>query len=127
MSTTTRTRTDLHRTLFGNSRWEQFLKFYAENPQVYHLFRELAIKALSVTSGRIGGRLIWERIRWEYHFQVQGNHRPKLNDHHVPYYVRLLMHREPERFAQRFTIKNERFDGHIAQLRAACDRIDRSR
>lgn len=69
----------------------QFAEFHAANPQVFDLFRSLAVKALE-SGGRVGARCIGERIRWEYAVEVSGRAEgsPKFNDHLWPRYARLL-------------------------------------
>lgn len=91
-------------TLFQTTRLEAFLKFYEEQPQVYRKFRELALQLVEAGATRIGGRSIWERLRWDYLIEVQTGESPELNDHHVPYFTRLLMEREPDLFGGKFVI-----------------------
>jgi len=90
------------------SRFEEFLEFHKTTPQVYRRFVELARAVRSRGIERFGARNIWERLRWEYTIEQVGGS-PKLNDHHVPYYARLAMLREPG-LDGLFVIKDSRFD-----------------
>lgn len=70
-----------------------FETFHAAHPEVWRLFERFALEALrSDGSRRIGARMVWERIRWESRVAVDlPGDKPKLNDHHVPYYARLFL------------------------------------
>ena len=114
-------------TLFKTTRFEKFLKFYRENPQVYELFYEMASRAIRSSHNRIGGRLIWERLRWELVVEVKATETPKLNDHHVPYYTRLIMGRHPATFSSKFVTKDKNFDTTTSELVKQCDKIDQQR
>ena len=72
--------------------WE---RFHAANPHVFDLFERFALEAAAKGAGRIGGRLIWERLRWELQVETQGEDW-RLNDHHVPFCCRLFISRHPE-------------------------------
>lgn len=71
--------------------------FHRRNPHVYRLFERFAFEALRTGRRRIGGRLIWERMRWHVRFETtdQTERGVKLNDHHAPYYVREFLRHHP--------------------------------
>lgn len=77
-------------------RAEAFRRFHEANPQVFEALKRLALHARARRPGaRIGIRLLWERLRWELLIEVEATGPgPRLNDHHPPFYARLL-NREP--------------------------------
>lgn len=74
---------------------ERFKLFHAANPQVYALFRRLTLEAVAAGRTRVGQRLIWERLRWEYTLAVDSEDDRKLNNDFTSRYARLLVENEP--------------------------------
>jgi hypothetical protein len=72
--------------------WEHF---HRDNPQVYAMFERFALEAINGGMRKIGGRLIWERMRWELAIRTNGQDY-KLNNNFVPFYVRAFIARHPE-------------------------------
>lgn len=81
----------------GKSIEDAFNEFHALNPHVYRNLRALALTAARGGRRRLGIRLLWERLRWEYFMKTS---RPEgefmLNDHYHSRYARMLMDKEPE-------------------------------
>lgn len=73
---------------------EQFQAFHSANPQVYELLRSLALQMVRAGRERIGAKMLWERLRWEYALATTGD-AYKLNNNLTSRYARLLMEREP--------------------------------
>lgn len=73
---------------------EDFRASHAENPHVYHLVRNLTMKAHEADLKRVGMKMIFELIRWQHAIMTQGD-QFKLNNSFTAYYTRLLAHREP--------------------------------
>ncbi|MBD3674375.1 MAG: hypothetical protein HUJ26_12695 [Planctomycetaceae bacterium] len=96
-------------------RFAQWLAFHRDNPQVWAWFKFYAGELQK--HQQIGSaRLIGERIRWETAVRVTREaDLPKLNDHHWPYYARLLMATD-ERFAGFFHTRDAKFDVDIETL-----------
>jgi hypothetical protein len=94
-------------------RYEKWCLFHRENRHVFELFRRFATEALE--SGRkVGARMITERLRW--HSAIETNAKDfKINDHHSPYYARLLTGLDP-RFEGFFTFKDSKFDSSIEEV-----------
>ena len=84
---------------------EQFQAFHRANPQVYDLLRSLALAMVRAGRDRIGAKMLWERLRWEYALQTAGEYR--LNNNLTSRYARLLMDQEPE-LAGRFETRELR-------------------
>lgn len=106
--------------LENKQRLKMFAEFHRDNPQVFRLFRKFARQALeSRPSRRFGARMIGERIRWYTTVETTDSDF-KINDHHWPYYARMLMlaHRE---FADFFEIRSARFDATEKELLRVLD------
>jgi hypothetical protein len=98
-------------------RFTAWKKFHRSNPQIYRYFVRFAEQALYNGRSRIGARMIGERIRW--YTSVQTNDPIyKINDHHWPYYARLLMLTD-ERFAGFFQRRDENFDATDEMIKDA--------
>lgn len=96
------------------SRFERFIEFHGQHPEVFEMFAAFARKARGAGLQRYSARAIWERLRW--HFRVeQGDAEFKLNDHFPPYYARLLMASDVM-FAGFFERRDARFDVDDATL-----------
>ncbi len=102
-------------TLFATdqTRFESWQEFHAANPRVWDLFRKLAIEAHTVCA-TVGARMIGGRIRWSETVETTDADY-KINDHHWPYYARLLAGTD-RRFEKYFTFKDERFDTTIGAI-----------
>ncbi len=73
---------------------EAFRAFHAANPQVYDLFRALTWQMVRAGRAKVGAKMIWERLRWEYALRTDdGAYR--LNNNYTSRYARLLMANEP--------------------------------
>ena len=73
----------------------RFEKFDRENPQVYEKFKQYAGQLLCTGRKRIGAKLIFERIRWDY--AIDTNARDfKINNIYPSRYVRKLIAEKPE-------------------------------
>lgn len=91
-------------------RFAAFRQFHRDNPEVYRLFRKFARQALDAGMPSCGARLIGERIRWHVRIETQSDDGFKVNDHHWPYYSRLLMLEEPRAFDGFFERRDGQFD-----------------
>lgn len=75
---------------------EAFEEFHELNQHIYRNLRYLALLAVKSGKKKLGMRLLWERLRWEYFVTTVTNEDTyKLNDHFVPHYARMLMEKEP--------------------------------
>jgi len=75
----------------------RFELFNAENPHVLRLLITQCEQAASADNTRFGLRQPWESIRWDIRtrtVRLPGD--PKLNDHLVPYYARLIAFLRPD-------------------------------
>jgi len=76
---------------------DHFADFHGENPHVYENIKRIAYQAKAAGRKRIGMKLIFERLRWEYFIRTD---RPEaefmLNNNYTSRYARLLMANEPE-------------------------------
>lgn len=73
---------------------ERFAAFHAANPSVYRALVALAREAHR-KDRRVGMRLLWERLRWEYTMNVSDGEYA-LNNIYAPFFSRLIMSREPD-------------------------------
>jgi hypothetical protein len=102
------------KTLFANQqRFEAWKAFHQDNPQVFSLFHRFALEALQAGE-KVGARMIGERIRWKTQIETT-TESPKINDHHWPYYSRLLMDID-KRFEGFFVVKDQRFDADVSEI-----------
>ena len=81
------------------TRKERFAEFHSQNPGVYRilLLRALNLKRQGFKSYSM--RTLWEVLRWEMdrkRFRMPTTEKFELNDHHAPFYSRLLMAQHPE-------------------------------
>lgn len=91
-----------------------FLAFHRDNPKVWKLFKRFSEQALQAGRERYGAHCIGERIRW--HTSVETKDPDfKLNDHHLPYYARLLAGTD-ERFAGFFEFRDGHFDSSVDEI-----------
>lgn len=88
--------TPIAETTYTGTNKEKFLAFHEANPHVYDLFERLALEAHARGKRKIGGRMLWERMRWEFFLNIKGDEAPKLNDHLLPHFVRRLVDNHPE-------------------------------
>lgn len=128
VSTAQRSNHRRQRRLFVQDRFEQWLNYHRDNPRVYMLFRDLTRQAFRAEK-KFGARCIWENIRWKLQFETRidpGEDEFVMNDHHVPYYARLVMLRHPE-LEGYFERRDARFDVDDATLLGEANEIDRRR
>ena len=79
-----------------DSLYSKFLRFHAENPHVYRLLVSLAREWNRKTNGRpLGIKALFERARWEFGLQTQGDEY-SLNNNYTAFYARLIMSREQD-------------------------------
>ena len=103
----------------SQQRYQHWSKFHRENPKVWLLFVKFARAALAAKRARFGARMIGERIRW--YTTVETNDPDfKVNDHHWPYYARLLMLTDSD-FAGFFELRTKRTDATDEDILAAHD------
>ena len=95
-------------------RFEKWKKFHKENPAVFQLFTRFAIQAYDAGRDHFGAHAIGERIRWFTAVETRG-HDYKLNDHHLPYYARLLAGTD-ERFEEFFEFRDAKFDSCVEEI-----------
>ena len=81
---------------------ERFVKFHTEFPKVYDLFKAFALQLVAKGHKGLGGRMIIERIRWEF---ATDNSKDaagfKINNYFIAHYVRMFINEYPE-LAERF-------------------------
>jgi hypothetical protein len=70
---------------------DQFQAFHKRHPEVYRLLVTFARQA-KVRSKRVGIRLLWERLRWE--FYIERDEEFKLNNNMTALYARRIMEHE---------------------------------
>ena len=95
-------------------RFEAWKEYHRDNPRVWRIFQHFAEQALTSGRDRMGARMIGERIRW-YTTIESSDAEFKINDHHWPYYARLLAGTD-ERFDGFFVFKDKRFDATVGEI-----------
>jgi hypothetical protein len=86
-------RTDIHPR--DTNKWNEFMRFHKENPEVYQAFVRLANEAKEKGFTSIGAHLLIQHIRWESHSE-RGFNTYKICNNHFPYYARLFLLNNPE-------------------------------
>ena len=102
----------------GRDLWEAFQVFHRSYPEVYAKFKQFAHEALSQGRERFGGMMIYQRLRWYWRFErrTYTADEYKLNNNHVPFYVRLLIADEPE-FSELFQTRRMKYEPTDDELR----------
>lgn len=76
---------------------ERFEAFHALNPWVLTALERLTTDYLETGHQRIGIRMLWEVLRWQYNRVTKDPSSTfKVNDHYHSRYVRLLLDLHPE-------------------------------
>lgn len=92
---------------------ERFTRFHEQNPEVYDLFKQAALKMRETGRQRYSARTIVEVIRWDHDLRTSGG-AFSVNDNFTPIYVRLLIHEHPE-FRDFFELRTVRSKGTASQ------------
>lgn len=71
-----------------------WLRFHAENPEVYRLFCRFAFEVIRAGHKRYSSDAILHRIRWHTNVETRGAEF-KINDHHSAAYARLFLAEHP--------------------------------
>lgn len=72
---------------------ERFERFHAANPHVYTTLVAMARRLKRHGCHRVGMKMLFERLRWEWFEQTAGD-TYKLNNNYTAYYARRIMRRE---------------------------------
>ena len=105
----------MQQTLFAlDDRFTAWQRFHTDNPAVFELFQRFATEAYYRGVRKLSARVIGERIRW-YTSVETSDPGYKVNDHHWPYYARLLAGTD-SRFAGFFEFRDKAFDASTEQI-----------
>jgi len=74
---------------------ESFLKFHAENPHIYEMFKAQVFLAIGKGHKKFAAKMIIEWIRWETFTKTKGNEF-KLNNNFAPLYPRMFVQDYPQ-------------------------------
>jgi hypothetical protein len=74
---------------------ERFEAFHEANPIIYMMLVDRCRQWAATGRTSFGLRQPWERLRWDLAIHTTGEPY-KLNDHHVPYYARMIVACEPD-------------------------------
>ncbi len=74
---------------------ERFLRFHAANPKVYETLVRLARQAKSRGRSKVGMKMLFEVVRWEFFLSTEGDDF-KLNNVFTSRYARLVMAQEKD-------------------------------
>ena len=86
---------------------EQFVKYHAENPQVYEAFKKFALETIRRGFKHYSAKGIYELIRW--HTGVSSNDIFKVSNNYTPFYARLFEKDYPQ-FKGYFRKRKSKFD-----------------
>lgn len=82
---------------------ERFEEYHRDNPHVFRLFKKYSETAMERGYTRFSAKAVFERLRWHYQMETEGDDF-KLNNNYTAYYARMLM-REDARFADFFELR----------------------
>lgn len=75
----------------------EFLLFHSRNPHIYKKLVSYARYVRKKGISRIGMRLLFERVRWDYTIETnRKNEKFKINNNYAPYYARMIMENNPD-------------------------------
>jgi hypothetical protein len=74
---------------------ERFERFHRCNPWVYEQLRHRAHELLNRGHRKIGIKMLFEVLRWQYYMQTFDPSGWKLNNNFTSRYARLLMEKDP--------------------------------
>ena len=76
---------------------ERFVAFHHANPRIFVELETMAQALVTRGRKRIGLRMLWETLRWNYSVSVASDDAiARLNNNHVPFYARLLLEVHPD-------------------------------
>ena len=75
---------------------EGFNRFHADNPQVFTRLVEMTRTVSGSGRKRIGMKMLFEVLRWEYFLATDSDEPFKLNNNYTAFYVRLIEQNHPE-------------------------------
>lgn len=73
-----------------------FWEFHNTNPHVMDRLEEMTRDLVSRGRKRIGMKMLFEVLRWEYFMATETNEPFKLNNNYTAYYARLIEKRNPQ-------------------------------
>jgi hypothetical protein len=79
-----------HKRSSSGSLFDQFLLFHEVNPEILIILERISLDLVQQGWNKGSINLIFERVRWIYAIQTQGD-KYKLNNNHRAFYARLLM------------------------------------
>lgn len=82
---------------------ERFEEYHRANPHVFRLFKNYSAQALDRGYTRFSAKAVFERLRWHYQMETQGD-AFKLNNNYTAHYARMLM-AEDNRFTDFFELR----------------------
>ena len=76
---------------------ERFEAFHQANPSIYTELEGMARELWTRGRRRIGIRMLWETLRWNYNLRVVSDDSiARLNNNYTPFYARLLLEVHPD-------------------------------
>ena len=94
-------------------------EFHRDNPLVYGELRRMALELVRAGRKRYGMHGLFEVLRWHRARLQTTDVDFKINDHHAPFYARLLMMREPELEGFFILKEEEKYAPYMERLRSA--------
>ncbi len=87
-----------------------FNEFHADNPVFYRLFVRFTLQAINAGRSRFSAYAVRERIRWYTTIETRSADEFKINNNHIPFYVRLFERDYPQHvgfFEKRCAVADE--------------------
>lgn len=75
--------------------YDKFIRYHAENPNVYERFEDVALQTAATGFHKYSSKTILEVIRWHVSIETRDADF-KINNNFTAYYARLFMQNHPE-------------------------------
>lgn len=98
--------------LFDKAQTSRFEKYNAEHPDAYRMFCRYAHEAIRAGAGKLGAKMVAERVRWQSRIMT-GMDGYRINNNMTAFFARKFMRDYPAHagiFATRVSVADEELD-----------------
>lgn len=91
---------------------QRFNRFHSQNPEVYQALVALARDFRCKTNRKIGMKMLFEVLRWNYYLTITTDEEYKLSNDFTAAYSRLIMRNEPD-LRDAFNLRDSAIDSAL--------------